>query len=60
LLEKFEEVPEIRMVLWGGESGMEGYYFSEIVGRRRRRWRQEDNVGQVWINNTKQLIHFEL
>jgi hypothetical protein len=43
--EVFREETEIWKVLCGGESGLEGYYYSEVRGRERKRRSQEVYLG---------------
>ena len=58
--EVFGEVPEKKKVLWGGESGADGYYFAKVSGRGEREVTRKYILGQGRIGDIKRLGLAEL
>ena len=58
--EVFNEVPEIKKALWGGEFWTDGYYFATVSGRGDKKLIEKYIEGQGKAEDIKQLRLFEI
>ena len=58
--EEFNEVPEIKKALWGGELWTDGYYFATVSGRGDKQVIEKYIEGQGRADDIKQLRLFEI